>query len=104
MPGLGGQIAECFAKLIDGGVQAVIEVHERIFAPKPQPHLLARHQFRRSFQQHHQNLKWLRVQPDPNALFTQLSSSLAYLKRAETKHAICCLLRHCDGSSLAAFG
>ena len=87
MSRLGGQVAERFAKLVDRGIQAVVEVHKRVFAPKPPPHFLARHQFRWPFQKHHQYLKWLGMQLDADSLFTKLSRDLVYLERSEAKHA-----------------
>ena len=51
-----GRIAQNLPQLVNGGVHAGLEVHERIFRPQAQPHGFARHGFAGIFQQGDEHL------------------------------------------------
>src|ERR1039458_5047211 len=87
MPGIGGGVAEGFAKFVDGCIQPVIEIHERVLVPQPLPHLFARHQLGWPFQKHHQHLEGLRVELEADTLLAQLSYGLVCLEHTKAKLA-----------------
>ena len=80
-----GGITQCLADLVDGFVEPVIEIHERIRGPQSAPELLAGHQLAWSGQQHRKHLKWLLLQPDPRAALRQFAGPKIGLEDRETK-------------------
>src|SRR5208282_2977270 len=65
-------VAQGLAQFLDGRVQAVIEVHESVFGPKPLAKLLSRDHLPGLLQQHRQYLEGLLLKLDPVALLGQL--------------------------------
>jgi hypothetical protein len=63
-----GIIAERGAQAFDRRVQPVLEVDERAVRPQPASELLTRQNFCRPFEQDRQQLEWLILQADPNAV------------------------------------
>jgi len=56
---IGGGITQGLAQFVNGGVQAVIEVYERVARPEALLQLLARDHFSGVLKQNGQDLKWL---------------------------------------------
>ena len=70
--GLSAESPNASAQLVDGRVQAVVEIYERIRRPVLVPQLLTRHHFARSLQ-HRQYAERLFLQLDALALLAQFS-------------------------------
>jgi len=87
-PGTLCGIAQGFAQPIDGGVDAVIDVHKSVRRPKLLPELLPGDDLARMFQQKFQNLKRLLLELDLHPLFAQLASLQVGFESAKTQHAI----------------
>src|SRR6266849_2375869 len=68
------RVAQRFTNLVDGFVEAVIEVDDRP-APKFLAQLLPGHQLSGFFQEHRQDLKRLFLQPDAQATLCQFASA-----------------------------
>ena len=68
------RVAQRFTNLVDGFVEAVIEVDDRL-APKSLAQLFPGYQLSGLFQQHRQDLKRLLLQPDPQAALRQFARS-----------------------------
>jgi len=68
------RVAQRFTNLVDGFVQAVIEVHDRL-APKFLTQLFPGYQLSGLFQKHRQDLKRLLLQPDVQATLRQFPGS-----------------------------
>src|SRR5205814_8887156 len=73
IPGRLRRIADRRPQLVDGIVQSVVEVDERIGGPEPEPQRLARDHLARPFEQRNQQLKRLFLQAQPAAAFPQFS-------------------------------
>src|SRR6266702_2556540 len=69
-----GRVAQRFTDLVDGFIQAVIEVDDRL-APEFLAQLLPGYQLSGFFQEHRENLKRLFLQPDAQATLCQFSGS-----------------------------
>src|ERR1039457_4956524 len=69
-----GGIIENLANFVDGGAQAVIEVHKRIGGPKLLTNLFSGDELARSLQEQGEQLERLRLQPDSYPLFSQLAN------------------------------
>ena len=82
-----GGITQRLADLVDGFVEPVIEVDERIRGPQSAPELVAGHQLARPGQQHREHLKRLLLKPDPRTALPQLASPKIGLEDPETKTA-----------------
>ena len=76
------------AQPIDGGVDAVIDVHKSFRRPKLLPELLPGDDLARMFQQKFQNLKRLLLELELHPLFAQLASLQIGFESAKTQHAI----------------
>src|SRR6185295_4232205 len=74
-----------FTDLVDGFIEPVIEVDERIRGPQPAPELVAGHQLPWSGQQHSEHLKRLLLKLDPHTPFTELARPQIGLEHPETK-------------------
>ena len=80
--GIFRRVAQRFANLVDGFVEAVIEVDDRL-APKFLLQLLPGHQLPGFFQQHRQDLKRLLLQPDAQAALGQFAGAKIDLEDAK---------------------
>jgi len=69
-------VAERRAQPLDGGVEAVLEVHERAVGPEPIAELVARHDAAPAGEQQPEDLERLLLQPDARAAFHQLARRL----------------------------
>src|ERR1039458_6445630 len=78
-------IVENLANLVDGGAQAVIEVHKRVGGPKLLAYLLACYQLARTIEEHDQQLEGLGLQPDSFAILCQLPRMQVCFVSAESK-------------------
>src|SRR5215470_2937884 len=81
-----GRIAECFAQFVDGRVQAVVEVDERIRGPVVVAQLFPGHHFAWPLQQDGKDVKRLFLQLDAHALLMQLTRAEIYLKRSKAQN------------------
>jgi hypothetical protein len=61
VPRLSGGVAQRLAELIDSGVQAVVEIDKRVFAPQALAQFIPRYKLGGFLQQHQQQLKRLGV-------------------------------------------
>src|SRR5262249_39948928 len=78
-----GGVAEGFSQLVDGLVQAVIEIDEGVGGPEFVAQLLAGNDFTGMFQKHDQDLEGLFLEPDLRAMLTQFTGPQIDLKRAK---------------------
>src|SRR5216683_1607034 len=76
-------IVERFAEPHDGGVQAVIEVHEGITGPKVALQLFASDHFTAAFQKESEDLTGLFLELDADAMLAELPGAEVELKNAE---------------------
>ena len=80
-------ITEGLADLVDGFVEPVIEIYERIRGPQSALEFVAGHQLARPGQQHREHLKRLLLKPDPRTALLQLASPKIGLEDSEAKTA-----------------
>jgi hypothetical protein len=73
--GVFGGITEGVAQALDGGVQAVVEVHKGVGRPKTAVQFLSRNDFTRTLQEHGQDLERLLLKPYFDAIAAKLSST-----------------------------
>lgn len=78
--GVVGRIAQGLAQLVDGLVQAVIEIDERVGGPEPITQFFASDDLAGIFKQHCQNLYRLLLNLDLDAFFTKFSRAQIQLK------------------------
>jgi tRNA pseudouridine-54 N-methylase len=78
-----GRIIERLTESGNGAIQSVIEVHERVGGPELLLQLLARHHIARALQQRGQDLKGLLLQPNPLAIFAQISGAKIDLEQCK---------------------
>jgi len=78
------RVVEGLAEPFHRSVETKLKVNKCIGGPKFSVKLFARNQFARSFQQTHQNLKRLPLQPDLSALLLQLARTQVQLKNTES--------------------
>ncbi len=74
------------ASAADGGIEPVVEIHERVGRPELLANLLARDQFAGALQQHDQDREWLVLQFDTDAVLTDLARTGIHLVGAEPDH------------------
>ena len=67
-----GRVAEHLAQLLDRRVEGVIEIDEGVGGPEPLAHRLAGDHLARALEEHHQQLKRLLLQLQPDALAPKL--------------------------------
>jgi hypothetical protein len=79
-------VAKAFPQARNGGVQAVIEVDERVRRPETQPELFSSYDLARLFQQHAQNAERLFLQAHTSAVFAQFASAHVYLKMGKSNN------------------
>ena len=65
VPRLTGRVAENPAQFLDGRVEPVLEIDERLRGPEPLPQLVSRHQFPGALQQNLKHLEGLVPQLQP---------------------------------------
>ena len=82
-PGITCRIIKGFADFIYGCIQAVIEVNEGVGSPEGLFQLIAADGRACVFQQNHQNLKGLRLQPDSDAALAKLLTYQVHVIRAK---------------------
>ena len=68
-----GRVPERIAQPANCGIQAVLEIDERVFAPKSLSQILARDQVAGMLQQRFENLKRLFGKTDPDTRLPQLA-------------------------------
>jgi hypothetical protein len=78
-----GASAESVAKPIDGVIQTVVEINERVVRPELLAEFIACDHVAGMFQQHGQNLKRLVLQPDSPAVLEEFSCAEIDFKRPE---------------------
>src|SRR6266849_888652 len=66
-------IVQRLTQAVDGVVQTVIEINERVVRPEHLAEFIARDHVSGMFQQHRQNLKRLILQPDSSAVLEEFS-------------------------------
>jgi hypothetical protein len=80
-------IAERRAKPSDGGVQAVLVIHERPVRPQARAELVARHYISRALQQGSQHTQRLFLKRQANARLAELSRLEIDLERTKPHNA-----------------
>ena len=88
--GFGSGITQRQSKLVDRGIQAMVEIDKSVGGPQTSMKLFARHNLAGTFEQRHQKLQRLIPQAgfDP-AVFAQFSRAVAQFKDAKTENAGC---------------
>src|SRR5258708_36227251 len=76
-------IAKSLAQPVDGVVQTVIKINERVVRPELLAEFIACDHVAGTFQQHGQNLKRLILQPDSSAVLEEFSCAEIDFKRPE---------------------
>lgn len=85
-PGVVGIISQRLTQLLYRGVQAQVEIDERVLRPKALPQFFPSDDLIGAFQQHDQNLKRLVRELDPYAGLAQLACLQIELEKAEPDH------------------
>ena len=80
---LGGGVSERRAQLVDGVVQAVVEIDEHFRRPEPRPELLARHDLAGSREQRHEHFERPFLEPHSAAAVPQFAGFRIELERTE---------------------
>jgi hypothetical protein len=75
-----GVVSERRTQPFDGGIQAVLEVHERAIRPEAMPQFVARDDFARMFEHESKNLERLILQTHTSRPLTQLTRSTVQLE------------------------
>jgi hypothetical protein len=83
-----GGVAQGFAELVDGGVQAVAEVDKGIVCPDPFAELLAGDELPRSLQEGRKNLKRLAGELYSRPGFAELAGGEVHFKRTEAETSL----------------
>jgi len=81
--GVVGRVSQGFAQLVDGLVQALLIIHERAVGPKTPLEVLAGNDLTGLFQQRLQDLEWLLLHFQTDAVFVELASLKVELEYAE---------------------
>ena len=79
-----GRVSQGVAQLIDGLIQALLIVHERAVRPKPPLEFLAWNNLAGLLQQHRQDLDWLFLHFQTDAVFGELASLKIELEYAKS--------------------
>src|SRR5690242_17823932 len=87
IPGLTGGFRQGIAQPLDGRIDAVVELHDGVVRPQPEPDLLAEHHFAGLFEQEKQDLKRLFPELDANPVLAQLAGTNIEFERSETDEA-----------------
>jgi hypothetical protein len=72
------------AEFVDGGVQAVVEIDERVGGPEAVTELLPRDHFARPFEKNLKNVKRAVLELDPHPVLAEFRSCKIGLVRSET--------------------
>jgi len=75
-----GVVSELRTQPFDGGIQAVLEVHERAIRPEAMPQFVAGDDFARMFEHESKNLERLILQTHTSRPLTQLTRSTVQLE------------------------
>src|SRR6185436_5536221 len=78
---------ECLPQLLDGGVDAVVELDDGVVGPELLSNLFAQHYLAGIFQKHEQDLEGLLVKPDLQAMLAELRGSNVQLNRPKADTA-----------------
>ena len=89
----GSRVSESFAHLVDGGVQAVVEVDERVGGPELLLQLFARDDFAGTFEQQRQHLEGLSLQAQLDAALAQFACAEIEFEQSKPRDSAA-LLRH----------
>jgi hypothetical protein len=81
------RFAQRVAQPLYSGIQAVIEVDERVRRPELAPQFLSGNDFSRLFKQRGQHLKWLFLEFYLLSALAQLSGAEIYLERTESNNS-----------------
>jgi len=76
-------IPKRFANLVDGSIQAIIEIHKRIRRPQLAPQFLSRHNLPGILQQQRQHLERLILQTNLQPALAELAGRKVHLKGPE---------------------
>ena len=83
------RVAQRIAQPLDRGVQAVVEVHERIGGPQAAVEILPGDHFAGTLQQHGQDLKGLLLQANLEAVAAELPGAQVYVKDSKADNSVC---------------
>src|SRR5258708_18642215 len=89
------RIAQAFAELIYGRVQAMVEVHEGIGGPQFLAQIFAGHHFSMALQKHGQYLKRLFLQAELDAVLAEFASRKIKLEDSEAHNLFVELAAEC---------
>ena len=82
--GVVGRVSQGLAQLVDGLVQALLIIHERAVGPKAPLEVLAGNDLAGLFEQRRQDLDWLFLHFQTDAVFGELASLRVELEYAES--------------------
>src|SRR6185369_12966062 len=86
-PRSGSGILQRLSQLIDGGIQAVVEINKSVIRPEFLAEFLPSNHLPRPFQKERQNLKGLFLQTNPGAVLPQFSCGKVCLEDPKTDNS-----------------
>ncbi len=89
-----GRVSQYLADLLDGGVDAVLEVYESVGRPEPFLNLFSGDHLSRAFEKHRQDLKWLACQLEFQPALVQIAGAKIGLEESEANDLLPELLLH----------
>jgi len=93
VPRTAGPIAQCIPQTVHSAIEAVLEIDENAFRPKPPDQLLSRDQLTGVLQQWNEHPEGFVLNLNPQAVFAQFPASGIGLVWAEAKHSTARLRR-----------
>ena len=84
---ISGRVPQGFADLVDGRVEAVIEVNKRVSGPELFAQVLAGNHVAGMFEQQSKHLERLLLEPNADAAFAEFSGLEVRLEHAKTDNA-----------------
>jgi hypothetical protein len=75
-----GGVTEGFTDFVDGFIEPVIEIHESVRGPNFSLELLASDDLAGMVEQHNENLQWLFLEADAEAVFAQFTGAKVQFK------------------------
>ena len=85
--GFVGRLAQRVAQLLDGAVQAGVEINKSVAGPKLLVQFLACHDLAGMLEQEREHLEGLVLELQPNAVLAQLTRTQVHVKRVESRTA-----------------
>jgi hypothetical protein len=92
--GIFGGITKGVAQALDGGVQAVVEIHKCVSRPEPAVQLFPGNDFTGTFEEHGQDLEGLLLESHLNTIPAELTGTEIHFEDAEADNAVSPIAKH----------